>query len=298
MIDLGRVSMRDFTEARILITEVVVRLACERGKKKDFDAIEKDIDRLAAAVAVGDGRSDTTYITNFYDLLAAATGNQMLRFLTHAIARLLARLIDTKQPPQGRCTAKVIGVPDKASAKVTRKTVKRKVRKTAKKLERSMREIDARTDRLERRIDQVTMIFQQPLRTVELAAFFVGGEGEDEIALGLVAFAMEPQKCPDKSGIRFLHVLRATAVEVAVLLDELKRICMPVARQSFYYVEMAKKEDGLFASRRSRGDAHNQIHLVRIWAKKMHILRREACINKKLPGRIRSFVFEQKERLA
>ncbi len=98
MIDLGRVSMRDFTEARILITEVVVRLACERGKKKDFDAIERDIERLEAAVERGDGRSDATYITNFYDLLAAATGNQMLRFLTHAIARLLARLINAKQP--------------------------------------------------------------------------------------------------------------------------------------------------------------------------------------------------------
>jgi GntR family transcriptional regulator, transcriptional repressor for pyruvate dehydrogenase complex len=98
MIDLGRVSMRDFTEARILITEVVVRLACERGKKKDFDAIERDIERLEVAVARGEGRSDTTYITNFYDLLAAATGNQMLRFLTHGIAKLLAGLINVKQP--------------------------------------------------------------------------------------------------------------------------------------------------------------------------------------------------------
>lgn len=99
MIDLGRVSMHDFTEARILITEVVVRLACERGKKKDFDAIERDIERLEAAVARGEGRSDTTYITNFYDLLAAATGNQMLRFLTHGIAKLLAGLLNVKQPP-------------------------------------------------------------------------------------------------------------------------------------------------------------------------------------------------------
>jgi GntR family transcriptional regulator, transcriptional repressor for pyruvate dehydrogenase complex len=98
MIDLGRISMRDMTEARILMTEVVVRLACERGKKKDFDAIEKDIERLEAAVERGEGRSDTTYITNFYDLLAAATGNQMLRFLTHGIANILARLIDAKRP--------------------------------------------------------------------------------------------------------------------------------------------------------------------------------------------------------
>ena len=98
MIDLGRVSMHDFTEARILITEVVVRLACERGRKADFDAIERDIERLEAAIERGEGRRDPTYVTNFYDLLAAATGNQMLRFLTNAIARLLTRLIDTKRP--------------------------------------------------------------------------------------------------------------------------------------------------------------------------------------------------------
>jgi len=98
MIDLGRVSMRDLTETRILITEVVVRLACERGRKKDFDAIERDIEQLEAAVARGEGRSDTIYITNFYDLLAAATGNQMLRYVTHAIARILANLINANQP--------------------------------------------------------------------------------------------------------------------------------------------------------------------------------------------------------
>lgn len=98
MIDLGRVPMRDFTEARILITELVVRLACERGKARDFDAIERDIERLEVAVARGEGRKDATYVTNFYDLLAAATGNQMLRFLTNGIASLLAKMLDTKKP--------------------------------------------------------------------------------------------------------------------------------------------------------------------------------------------------------
>jgi DNA-binding FadR family transcriptional regulator len=98
MLDLGRISMRDFTEARILISEVVVRLACERGTKKNFDAIEKDIERLEGSVKRGEGYKDLTVITNFYDLLAIATGNQMLRFLTHAIARLLAGLITESQP--------------------------------------------------------------------------------------------------------------------------------------------------------------------------------------------------------
>lgn len=98
MLDLGRISMHDFTEARILITEVVVRLACERGTKKDFDAIEKNIDRLEAAVSRGEGYKDVTIITDFYDLLAVATRNQMLRFLTHGIAQLLSGLIAAKRP--------------------------------------------------------------------------------------------------------------------------------------------------------------------------------------------------------
>lgn len=98
MLDLGRISMHDFTEARILITEVVIRLACERGTKKHFDAIGKNIDRLEAAIKRGEGYKDLTVITDFYDLLAVATGNQTLRFLTHAIAQLLSGLITAKQP--------------------------------------------------------------------------------------------------------------------------------------------------------------------------------------------------------
>ena len=98
MLDLGRISMHDFTEARILITEVITRLACERGRKKDFDAIARNIDRLEQAVKDGEGYKDVTAITDFYDLLAVATGNQTLRFLSHGIAQLLSTLIIEKQP--------------------------------------------------------------------------------------------------------------------------------------------------------------------------------------------------------
>lgn len=98
MLDLGRISMHDFTEARILITEVITRLACKRGRKKDFDAIARNIDRLEKAVKNSEGYKDVTVITDFYDLLAVATGNQTLRFLSHGIAQLLSTLIIEKQP--------------------------------------------------------------------------------------------------------------------------------------------------------------------------------------------------------
>ena len=98
MLELGRIPIRDFTEARILITEVVVRLACERGTKKDFDTLARDIDRLEAALARGEGYRNLNVITDFYDLIAAATGNQMLRFIVHSIAQVLTGLIRTTQP--------------------------------------------------------------------------------------------------------------------------------------------------------------------------------------------------------
>jgi GntR family transcriptional regulator, transcriptional repressor for pyruvate dehydrogenase complex len=98
MLELGRIPLRDLTEARILITEVVVRLACERGSERDFAAIAKDINRVEAAFARGEGYKNLDVITEFYDLLALATKNQMLRFLTHGIAQVLSGLLMSKHP--------------------------------------------------------------------------------------------------------------------------------------------------------------------------------------------------------
>lgn len=98
MLELGRIPLSDFTEARILITEVVVRLACERATEEDFAALEHNTDELAAALERGEVGWNTDYVTDFYDLLAASTGNQMLRYITHGIAQLLSRVIVATRP--------------------------------------------------------------------------------------------------------------------------------------------------------------------------------------------------------
>ncbi len=98
MLDLGRIPLGDLTEARVLITQLVVRLACERGTEDDFAAIEKHIDQMEQAIARGEGSENLNVITDFYDLLAAATGNRMLRFLTHGIAQVLSNLIRRNHP--------------------------------------------------------------------------------------------------------------------------------------------------------------------------------------------------------
>ncbi len=50
----------------------------------------------------------------------------------------------------------------------------------------------------EGRIDEVAMIFYEPVGAVEGATFFIGGEGEDQVAVGLVAFAMQVQEGRDQ----------------------------------------------------------------------------------------------------
>ena len=94
-------------------------------------------------------------------------------------------------------------------------------------------------------VDEVAMLVDQPGGAVELAAFFIGGEGEDQVAFGLVAFAVQAQEGGDQGGVGVLHVLGAAPVEVAVLLDKLKRIGVPVGAQGLDHVHVAEEEHGL-----------------------------------------------------
>ena len=93
MLELGRVPLSDFTEARILITEAVVQLVCERATEEDFSRLDQNVNQFATALERNEVGRDTKFITEFYDLLAAATGNQMLRYITHSIAQLLTQVI-------------------------------------------------------------------------------------------------------------------------------------------------------------------------------------------------------------
>src|SRR3546814_3653550 len=43
MVALGRISLESLTEARLFICDIVVRLACQRGKEADFRALDDNI---------------------------------------------------------------------------------------------------------------------------------------------------------------------------------------------------------------------------------------------------------------
>ena len=113
-------------------------------------------------------------------------------------------------------------------------------------------------------VDPVAMIFHQPIDAVEIAAFFVGGEREDQVAIGLVVLFLHANEVGDEDGVAFLHVVGAAAVEVAVFFNELKRIGGPVFAARFDDVEMADEEDRLALT--GAVDAGDEIFLAVVGA--------------------------------
>lgn len=125
MVALNQVPVSDVTEARILLTGLAIRLACERGTEADFQAIEADIERFAGLVKQGKPVRDSALITEFYRLIGRATHNEVIVMLIDALSEILrtliARLDSAPQSNVIQVRRKVLrlmrdGEPDKASA--------------------------------------------------------------------------------------------------------------------------------------------------------------------------------------
>lgn len=98
---LSQISMENLTEARILLTNDAIRLACERGSKADFDAIQADIDEAERLTKSGNFTRRSTYITNFYRLLALATHNDFMVMLIESLSEIV-RVQMARVSPQPR----------------------------------------------------------------------------------------------------------------------------------------------------------------------------------------------------
>ena len=101
LVNLGRLSLDDLTEARLLIQDVVVRLACIRATEADFAALETDIDRTEELTAAGRLREKVEYSIEFYKILAAATRNAVLSVLMDSLTQIL-RLVIVRVGPDPR----------------------------------------------------------------------------------------------------------------------------------------------------------------------------------------------------
>jgi len=82
IIVLGRIPLRQVMEVRSLLLARAVQLACERAKSEDFDAIENNIRETEASN--DDPETESRCVREFYTLLGAMSGNEVLGMLIEA----------------------------------------------------------------------------------------------------------------------------------------------------------------------------------------------------------------------
>lgn len=98
MVALGQIPTDSVTEARIEVTNVAIRLACQRATKEELDAIEADINHHAALFTAGRGSRNTRALTEFYRLLAKATHNEVIVMLIDALSEVVRSLLARIDP--------------------------------------------------------------------------------------------------------------------------------------------------------------------------------------------------------
>jgi GntR family transcriptional regulator, transcriptional repressor for pyruvate dehydrogenase complex len=96
MLSLGAISVRELSEGRIQILDLVVRLACERAQQADFQALEANIERSDLATREGRLLDRVECSREFYKLLAAATGNKVMAMIMDSVTEIHMRFVYAK----------------------------------------------------------------------------------------------------------------------------------------------------------------------------------------------------------
>lgn len=94
LVDGGSISLSDLTEARLLFMDMVVSLACERATETDFAAMEKNIEETEEYTKADNTELRSERISEFYTLVAEATGNTVLVLMTTSLSAIVRRLLD------------------------------------------------------------------------------------------------------------------------------------------------------------------------------------------------------------
>src|ERR1700691_3565966 len=130
------------------------------------------------------------------------------------------------------------------------------------------------------RIDEFAMVFYQPVDPIRFAAFLVGSQSKNNVAVGDVTFLLKADESGGHNGIAALHVLRATAVIETVLLNEAEGVSSPVFAMGFHYIEVADEQQWfMFAASAQPND---KIFLAVVRTKNLHVGPDETGIPKAL----------------
>jgi GntR family transcriptional repressor for pyruvate dehydrogenase complex len=101
MLSLGAISVRELSEGRIHILDLVVRLACACAQPADFQALEANIERSDLATREGRLLDRVECSREFYKLLAAATGNKVMAMIMDSVTEIHMRFVYAKVASSG-----------------------------------------------------------------------------------------------------------------------------------------------------------------------------------------------------
>lgn len=98
MVSLAQASIESVTEARIEITCVAIRLACQRATEEELDAIQEDIDIHTDLFRMGQGSRNSQSVIQFYRLIAQATHNPLIVMMVDALSEVYRGLLAQVAP--------------------------------------------------------------------------------------------------------------------------------------------------------------------------------------------------------
>jgi GntR family transcriptional repressor for pyruvate dehydrogenase complex len=94
MFHLGRISLDNLTEARTLVMQVAMQLACERIRPTTVAALEKNVDRLTTLPASGKASERVAVSAEFYRLISQATDNTVLQVIIEALTDIVLQQVE------------------------------------------------------------------------------------------------------------------------------------------------------------------------------------------------------------
>src|ERR1700756_728880 len=107
MLSLGTISVRELSEARINVIDLVVRLACLNARQRDFEALEANIERTDLATHEGRLLDRVECSREFYQLLAESTGNKVVAMITNSVTEIHMRFVYAKVASSGAATPRL-----------------------------------------------------------------------------------------------------------------------------------------------------------------------------------------------
>jgi GntR family transcriptional regulator, transcriptional repressor for pyruvate dehydrogenase complex len=107
MLSLGTISVRELSEARINVIDLVVRLACLNARQRDFEALEANIERTDLATHEGRLLDRVECSREFYKLLAESTDNKVIAMIVNSVTEIHMRFVYAKVASSGAATPRL-----------------------------------------------------------------------------------------------------------------------------------------------------------------------------------------------